>query len=62
MVFTTWDGVVPPDKINLLKEMYALPFDVPMLESQISFIYRYTDQWQSQQSCSAFLKNFPKNV
>ena len=29
--FTTWNGVVPPEKISLLKEMYGTLFDVPML-------------------------------
>ena len=38
-VFTTWNGVVPPEKISLLKEMYGTLFDIPMLESQLSFIY-----------------------
>jgi hypothetical protein len=42
-VFKTWGGVVPADKISLLKEMYGPLFDVPMLESQLSFIYRDTD-------------------
>ena len=42
-VFTTWNGVVPPEKINLLKEMYGTLFDVPMLESQLSFIYNDKD-------------------
>ena len=35
--------MVPADKISLLKEMYGPLFDVPMLESQLSFIYRDTD-------------------
>lgn len=42
-VFATWGGEVPQDKINLLKEMYGALFNVPMLESQLSFIYRDTD-------------------
>ena len=42
-VFTTWNGVVPPEKISLLKEMYGTLFDVPMLESQLSFIYNDKD-------------------
>ena len=41
--FTNWSGTVPTEKINLLKEMYGPLFDVPMLESQLSFIYRDTD-------------------
>ena len=42
-VFTTWNGVVPPEKISLLKEMYGTLFDVPMLESQLSFIHNDKD-------------------
>ena len=42
-VFSTWNGVVPPGKISLLKEMYGTLFDVPMLESQLSFIYNDKD-------------------
>ena len=42
-VFTTWNGVVPPEKVSLLKEMYGTLFDVPMLESQLSFIYNDKD-------------------
>ena len=42
-VFTTWNGVVPPAKISLLKEMYGTLFDIPMLESQLSFIYNDKD-------------------
>ena len=29
-VFSTWNGVVPPGKIGLLKEMYGTLFDVPI--------------------------------
>ena len=42
-VCTTWNGVVPPEKISILKEMYGTFFDVPMLESQLSFIYNDKD-------------------
>ena len=42
-VFATWGGVVPPEKINLLKQTYGPLFDVPMLENQLSFIYRDKD-------------------
>ena len=42
-VFTTWNGVVPPEKISLLEEMYGTLFDIPMLESQLSFIYNDKD-------------------
>ena len=41
--FTNWSGTVPTEKINLLEEMYGPLFDVPMLESQLSLIYRDTD-------------------
>jgi hypothetical protein len=34
---------VPPEKINLLKQTYGPLFDVPMLENQLSFIYRDKD-------------------
>lgn len=44
-LFSTCRGLVPNEKINLLKEMYAPLFDVPMLESQLSFIYRDEDLW-----------------
>jgi hypothetical protein len=42
-VFASWDGVVPPEKINLLKQTYGPLFDLPMLENQLSFIYRDKD-------------------
>lgn len=42
-VFATWGGVVPPEKINLLKQTYGPLFDVPMLENQLSFLYRDKD-------------------
>ena len=42
-VFSTWNGVMPPRKISLLKEMYGALFDVPMLESQLSLIYNDKD-------------------
>ncbi|CAB4035785.1 zinc finger MYM-type 1-like, partial [Paramuricea clavata] len=42
-VFATWGGVVPPERINLLKQTYGPLFDVPMLENQLSFIYRDKD-------------------
>ena len=42
-VFTTWNEVVPPEKISLLKEKHSTLFDVPMLESQLSFTYNDKD-------------------
>ncbi|CAB4024838.1 zinc finger MYM-type 1-like [Paramuricea clavata] len=42
-VFATWGGVVPPERIDLLKQTYGPLFDVPMLENQLSFIYRDKD-------------------
>ena len=49
-LFATWKSVVPPEKINLLKEMYRPLFDVPMLESQLSFIYRDEDVYKDSSS------------
>ena len=34
---------MPSDKINLPKERYGPPFDIPMLESQLKFIYTDSD-------------------
>ena len=31
--------MVPPEKVSLLKEMYGALFDIPVLESQLFFIY-----------------------
>jgi hypothetical protein len=42
-VFKTWNGEVPSEKLDLLKEMYGDLFDIPMLVSQLCFIYRDTD-------------------
>ncbi|XP_028403153.1 uncharacterized protein LOC114525891 [Dendronephthya gigantea] len=42
-VFSTWNGVPPPEKITLLKEMYGSLFDLSMLQSQLSFIYNDKD-------------------
>ena len=35
--------MVPSGKINLLKERYGPLFDIPMLESQLKFIYMDSD-------------------
>ncbi|CAB3981727.1 zinc finger MYM-type 1-like isoform X1 [Paramuricea clavata] len=37
-VFKTWNGEVPSEKLDLLKEMYGDLFDIPMLVSQLCFI------------------------
>lgn len=42
-VFRTWEGEVPSNKIDLLKQKYGLLFDIPMLKNQLSFIYRDKD-------------------
>ena len=42
-VFSTWNGVAPPEKFSLLKEMYGPLFDVPGLQSQLTFIYNDKD-------------------
>ena len=42
-VFATCNGVVPPEKVSLLKEMYGALFDIPVLESQLFFIYNDND-------------------
>ena len=52
--FSAWNQVVPLEKINLLKDMYGTLFDVPMLESQLSFIYR--DKDFHKESCNEVLK------
>ena len=38
-LFRNYGGKVPSDKINLLMERYGPLFDIPMLESQLKFIY-----------------------
>ena len=57
-VFATWNGVVLPEKISLLKEMYGNLFDIPMLESQRSFIYN--DKDFHQDSSNEVLKHMFK--
>jgi hypothetical protein len=42
-VFKTWNGEVPSEKLDLLKEMYGDLFDIPMLDSQLCFTYRDKD-------------------
>jgi hypothetical protein len=42
-VFSTWNGVAPPEKFNILKEMYGSLFDLPTLQSQLTFIYNDKD-------------------
>ena len=42
-VFSTWNGVAPPEKFNILKEMYGTLFDLPTLQSQLTFIYNDKD-------------------
>ena len=39
-LFRSWGGKVPSDKIDLLRERYRSLFDISMLESQLTFIYR----------------------
>ena len=39
-LFRSWGGKVPSNKIELLRERYGSLFDIPMLESQLTFIYR----------------------
>ncbi|XP_028413650.1 uncharacterized protein LOC114536504 [Dendronephthya gigantea] len=51
--FASWGGVVPPEKIILLKEMYGPLYDISMLESQLSFIYR--DQDFHKDTCNELL-------
>ena len=41
--FSTWNGVAPPEKFNILKEMYGNLFDLPMLKSQLIFIHNDKD-------------------
>ena len=52
--FSAWNQVVPLEKINLLKDMYGTLFDVPILESQLSFIYR--DKDFHEESCNEVFK------
>ena len=42
-LFRSWGGKVPSDKIDLLRERYGSLFDIPMLESQLTFIYGDSD-------------------
>ena len=42
-LFRHYGETVPSDKINLLKERYGSLFDIPMLESQLKFIYVDSD-------------------
>ena len=42
-LFRSFEGKVPSNKIDLLKEKYGPLFDIPMLESQLKFIYKDTD-------------------
>ena len=42
-VFKTLNGEVPSEKLDLLKVMYGDLFDIPMLVSQLCFIYRDKD-------------------
>ncbi|CAB3996100.1 zinc finger MYM-type 1-like [Paramuricea clavata] len=53
-VFKTWNGEVPSEKLDLLKEMYGDLFDIPMLVSQLCFIYR--DKDFHKDSCGELLK------
>ncbi|XP_046864161.1 uncharacterized protein LOC124458112 [Xenia sp. Carnegie-2017] len=53
-VFKMWKGEVPSEKINLLKEVYGHMFDIPMLVSQLCFIYR--DKDFHRDSCDELLK------
>ena len=38
--FRTWEGKVPSNKIDLLEQRYGPLFDMPMLQSQLVFLYR----------------------
>ncbi len=42
-LFRSFEGKVPSNKIDLLKERYGPLFDIPILESQLKFIYMDTD-------------------
>ena len=42
-LFRSFEGKVPSNKIDLLKERYGPLFDIPLLESQLKFIYMDTD-------------------
>ncbi|CAB4018384.1 zinc finger MYM-type 1-like [Paramuricea clavata] len=53
-VFKTWNGEVPSEKLDLLKEMYGDLFDIPILVSQLCFIYR--DKDFHKDSCGELLK------
>ena len=41
--FRTWEGKVPSNKIDLLEQRYGPLFDMPMLQSQLIFLYRDED-------------------
>ena len=45
-LFRNYGGTVPSDKINLLKERYGPLFDIPILESQLKFIYMDSDYYK----------------
>ncbi len=53
-VFKTLNGEVPSEKLDLLKVMYGDLFDIPMLVSQLCFIYR--DKDFHKDSCGDLLK------
>ena len=57
-VFKTSNGEVPSEKLDLLKEMYGNLFDIPMLVSQLCFIYR--DKDFHKDSCGKLLKYISK--
>ena len=42
-LFRSFEGKVPSNRIDLLKERYGPLFDISMLESQLKFIYMDTD-------------------
>ena len=42
-IFAFWGGVIPFENINVLKEMYGPLYDIPMLKSQLSSIFRVQD-------------------
>ena len=42
-LFRSFEGKVPSNKIDLLKERYGPLFDISVLESQLKFIYMDTD-------------------
>ena len=42
-LFRTWEGKVPSNKTDLLEQRYGPLFDMPMLQSQLIFLYRDED-------------------